>query len=68
MAQKLFKEGIKSLDDLQNNQDKLNHAQKIGLKYVKDFEQRIPRKEMLEMEVSKSHFFNLKTFDFDNLI
>ena len=52
MAQKLFKEGIKSLDDLRKNQDKLNHAQKIGLKYVKDFEERIPRKEMLEMEVS----------------
>ena len=31
--------------------DKLSHAQKIGLKYVDDFEQRIPRKEMLEMEV-----------------
>ena len=51
VAQKLLKEGIKSLDDLRSNEDKLNHAQKIGLKYVDDFEQRIPRKEMLEMEV-----------------
>lgn len=50
VAQKLFKEGIKSLEDLRKNQDKLNHAQKIGLKYVDDFEKRIPRKEMIEME------------------
>lgn len=47
----MLKEGIKSLDDLRSNEDKLNHAQKIGLKYVDDFEKRIPRKEMLEMEV-----------------
>jgi DNA polymerase beta len=39
MAQKLFLMGIKSLDDLSTNHlDKLNHHQKIGLKYVEDFE------------------------------
>lgn len=53
VAHKLLEEGIKNLDMLRSNLDKLNHAQKIGLKYVEDFEKRIPRKEMLEIEVSQ---------------
>jgi len=36
-----------SLDDLRAHSDKLNHHQKIGLKYVEDFETKIPRDEML---------------------
>lgn len=31
-AQKFFKDGIKSIEDLRNNLDKLNNQQKIGLK------------------------------------
>ena len=50
-AQKFLKEGIKSLDDLRRNRDKLNHHQTIGLKYVHDFEKRIPRNEMTTMKV-----------------
>lgn len=50
LAHKLLKEGIRNLDDLRAHEDKLTHAQKIGLNYVEDFEKRIPRKEMLEME------------------
>jgi len=50
-AQKFLKEGIKSLDDLNRNIDKLNHHQKVGLKYVFDFEKRIPRNEMCTMKV-----------------
>jgi hypothetical protein len=57
VAHKLLKEGIKSLDDLRKNSDKLTHSQKIGLKYVDDFEQRIPRSEMLEMEVDKAPLY-----------
>ncbi|RNA16491.1 DNA polymerase beta [Brachionus plicatilis] len=49
-AQKLFSEGIRSLKDLKSHQDLLTHHQKIGLKYVDDFEQRIPRQEMAEIE------------------
>ncbi|XP_044273275.1 DNA polymerase beta [Varanus komodoensis] len=49
-ARKLVDEGIKTLDDLRKNEHKLNHHQRIGLKYFEDFEKRIPRKEMLEMQ------------------
>ncbi|XP_026570956.1 DNA polymerase beta isoform X2 [Pseudonaja textilis] len=49
-ARKLVDEGIKTLEDLRKNENKLNHHQRIGLKYFKDFEKRIPRKEMLEMQ------------------
>ena len=51
-AQKFLKEGIKSIEDLRRNKDKLNHHQQIGLKYVLDFEKRIPRKEMCIMNVN----------------
>uniref|UniRef100_A0A8I6G330 DNA polymerase n=1 Tax=Rattus norvegicus TaxID=10116 RepID=A0A8I6G330_RAT len=36
--------------DLRKNEDKLNHHQRIGLKYFEDFEKRIPREEMLQMQ------------------
>ncbi|XP_075457658.1 DNA polymerase beta isoform X2 [Ascaphus truei] len=49
-ARKLVEEGVKTLDDLRSNEHKLNHHQKIGLKYFEDFEKRIPRKEMLQMQ------------------
>ncbi len=50
-AQKFLKEGIKSLEDLRQNKNKLNNHQQIGLKYVFDFELRIPRNEMCAMKV-----------------
>ncbi|CAI5783383.1 DNA polymerase beta [Podarcis muralis] len=49
-ARKFVDEGIKTLEDLRKNEHKLNHHQRIGLKYFEDFEKRIPRKEMLEMQ------------------
>ncbi|XP_060106808.1 DNA polymerase beta [Heteronotia binoei] len=49
-ARKLVDEGIKTLEDLKKNEHKLNHHQRIGLKYFEDFEKRIPREEMLEMQ------------------
>nr|XP_056716257.1 DNA polymerase beta [Euleptes europaea] len=49
-ARKFVDEGIKTLDDLKRNEHKLNHHQQIGLKYFEDFEKRIPREEMLEMQ------------------
>lgn len=39
--------GIKSIAALQENDYLLNDKQKIGLKYWRDFQERIPRKEML---------------------
>nr|XP_060643010.1 DNA polymerase beta [Anolis sagrei ordinatus] len=49
-ARKFVDEGIKTLEDLKKNAHKLNHHQQIGLKYFEDFEKRIPRNEMLEMQ------------------
>jgi len=37
---------IKSIEELEEKQELLNDKQKIGLKYVRDFQERIPRKEM----------------------
>ena len=42
--------GIKSVDDLKNNQHLLNDVQKLGLKYVDQFMMRIPRREMVKHE------------------
>lgn len=49
-AQALYENGIKTLEDLRKNQDKLNHNQLIGLKYVEEFEKKIPRSEIKEIE------------------
>ncbi|XP_044861238.1 DNA polymerase beta isoform X1 [Mauremys mutica] len=49
-ARKFVDEGIKTLEDLKKNEHKLNHHQRIGLKYFEDFEKRIPREEMLQMQ------------------
>lgn len=40
------KHGIKSIEDLKEHPELLNDKQKMGLKYLEDFELRIPRKEM----------------------
>lgn len=46
-AKSLIEEhGIKTIEDLETKPQLLNDKQKIGLKYWKDFELRIPRKEM----------------------
>ncbi|XP_006824912.1 DNA polymerase beta-like [Saccoglossus kowalevskii] len=46
-ARKLVvEEGIKSIEELKNHTDKLNHHQKIGLRHHADFETRIPRAEV----------------------
>ncbi|KAG8186281.1 hypothetical protein JTE90_004625 [Oedothorax gibbosus] len=49
-AQKLVKDGLMTIEDLRKNEDKLNHHQKIGLKHFEDFEKKIPREEMAELE------------------
>ncbi|XP_063711789.1 DNA polymerase beta-like [Symsagittifera roscoffensis] len=48
-ARKLVTENnIKTLEDLKKNAHLLNHHQKIGLEYLDEFEERIPRSEMLK--------------------
>lgn len=49
-ARKFVEEGIKTLDDLRENEHILNYHQRIGLKYFEDFEKRIPRTEMVKMQ------------------
>jgi DNA polymerase beta len=45
-ARKFIEEGIKSIDDLKKNINKLNHHQQIGLKYYEELNERIPRNEV----------------------
>lgn len=35
---------------MRKNTDKLNHQQKIGLKYLEELEKKIPHTEMLELQ------------------
>ncbi|KAJ8675684.1 hypothetical protein QAD02_011470 [Eretmocerus hayati] len=49
-AKELVEAGIKSIEDLKKNIDKLNHHQRIGLKHFEDFEKKIPREEIEEIE------------------
>ena len=45
-ATKIVEDGIKTIDELRENQDKLNDVQKKGLKYYEDLQKRIPREEI----------------------
>ena len=49
-AAKLCGEGIDSIEKLKKIAHSLTPHQKIGLKYVEEFEQKIPRKEIQEIE------------------
>ncbi|XP_047989806.1 DNA polymerase beta-like [Leguminivora glycinivorella] len=49
-AADLVKSGIKTIEALRESQNKLNHHQLIGLKYFEDFEKKIPRTEIQEIE------------------
>ncbi|XP_062518602.1 DNA polymerase beta-like [Corticium candelabrum] len=60
-AKKFVDDGILTLDELRKHTDRLNHHQKIGLKYVEDFEERIPREEMTQLE--EAIFADIKAVD-----
>ncbi|KAL6440532.1 hypothetical protein ACFW04_003206 [Cataglyphis niger] len=49
-AKELVDAGIKTLEDLKKHQNKLTHHQKLGLKYFDDFEKKIPRAEIIQIE------------------
>lgn len=63
---KLIKDGIKSIDDLKQNQHLLNDKQKIGLKYYDDLNLRIPLDEYLKhKKIIEKDLHKLKlTYDF----
>ena len=47
-AKQLIDEGITTIDELKNNESKLNDTQKIGLRYYEPLQKRIPRGEIEE--------------------
>ncbi|XP_075657192.1 DNA polymerase lambda isoform X2 [Castanea sativa] len=49
-ALKLYEKGHRTLDDLKN-ENSLTNSQRIGLKYFDDIKQRIPRREVQEMDL-----------------
>ncbi|XKL59996.1 hypothetical protein PGB90_001012 [Kerria lacca] len=50
-AKELIADGIETIEDLRKHTEKLNHHQIIGLKYLEDFETKIPREEIEQIEV-----------------
>ncbi|KAL4148348.1 hypothetical protein QTP88_002612 [Uroleucon formosanum] len=59
-AKQLYDSGVTNIDILLKNQDKLNHHQILGLKYLNDFEEKIPRNEVIEVEqIIKKTLHNL---------
>lgn len=48
-----------TVSDLRKHPEKLNHHQQIGLKYMEEFEQRIPRAEIELLEASYCLFVKL---------
>ncbi|KRT86188.1 hypothetical protein AMK59_1203 [Oryctes borbonicus] len=49
-ARNLVEMDIRSIDDLRKHTDKLTHHQVVGLRYFEDFQKRIPRVEIEEIE------------------
>ena len=47
-AKQLIDEGITTIEELKNNESKLNDTQKIGLRYYEPLQKRIPRDEIEE--------------------
>jgi NAD-dependent DNA ligase/predicted flap endonuclease-1-like 5' DNA nuclease len=47
-AKQLIEDGITTIDELKNNESKLNDTQKIGLRYYEPLQKRIPRSEIEE--------------------
>jgi DNA ligase (NAD+) len=61
-AQELVKQGIKTIEELREQQDKLlNDIQRVGLKYYEDILKRIPRNEIEKFDKEFESSFNVAT-------
>jgi NAD-dependent DNA ligase len=61
-AQELVKQGIKTIEELREQQDKLlNDIQRVGLKYYDDILKRIPRNEIEKFDKEFESSFNVAT-------
>ncbi|XP_020278896.1 DNA polymerase beta-like [Pseudomyrmex gracilis] len=65
-AKELVDAGIKTLEELKKHQNKLTHHQKLGLRYFDDFEKKIPRAEIKQIEKILKNV--IKELDNDYLI
>lgn len=57
-AKQLIEDGITSIEQLKENEGKLNDTQKIGLKYYEPLQKRIPREEIKDFEKVFEKVFN----------
>lgn len=56
--------GIKTIEDLKKRPDIITKNMKVGLKYVEEFSQRIPREKVTRIfEVFKKIFYSLTMSD-----
>jgi len=62
---KILKAGIKSIDELKENQQLLNDKQKIGLKYYIDLNKKIPRDEYLKHKIILENDLKGKNLTYD---
>ena len=63
-AKELVDNGITSIAQLRENQDKLNDVQKVGLKYYEDILKRIPRSEIQQYaDIFETDFTKVSTPD-----
>jgi len=60
-AEKLIADGITSIEQLRENQDRLDNVQKLGLKYYEDTIKRIPRDEITQFKEKLSQIFEKYT-------
>jgi len=61
-AQELVKQGIKTIEELRERQDKLlNDIQRVGLKYYEDILKRIPRNEIEQFDKEFASSFDAAT-------
>jgi DNA polymerase beta len=57
-SKEFYEKGMRSIDDLKQNEHLLTHAQKIGIKYYDDLQKRVPRNYITTIYVLIIYFLN----------